>query len=58
MPKQNISSIKDSINFVHNLGSKIYLSEYTPIPHTKYWGTLNNIYTEKPLYQNNTYFLS
>ena len=32
MPEQNIGNIKESIKYVHNLGSKISLSEYSPIP--------------------------
>jgi radical SAM superfamily enzyme YgiQ (UPF0313 family) len=50
--------IKDSIHFVNDLGAKISLSEYTPIPHTKNWENINNTYTEEPLCQNNTYFIS
>ncbi|MEA5000502.1 MAG: radical SAM protein [Endomicrobiaceae bacterium] len=58
IPGQNISAIKDSIHFVNDLGAKISLSEYTPIPHTKNWDNINNTYTEEPLCQNNTYFIS
>ncbi|MFA7073813.1 MAG: radical SAM protein [Endomicrobiaceae bacterium] len=57
-PEQNINAVKESILFVHNLGAKISLSEYTPIPHTKSWSDIDTIYTEEPLRQNNTYFIS
>lgn len=58
LPGQNISTIKESLYFVHNLGSKISLSEYTPIPYTAEWDLLDERYKADPLIQNNTYFIS
>jgi radical SAM superfamily enzyme YgiQ (UPF0313 family) len=58
MPGQNIENIKESIKYVHNLGSKTSLSEYTPIPYTKDWQTLPKELKQDPLTQNNTYFMT
>lgn len=58
MPEQNIENIKESIKYVHSLGSKISLSEYSPIPYTKYWQSLSNELKQEPLTQNNTYFMT
>ena len=58
MPGQNIENIKESIKYVHNLGSRISLSEYSPIPYTKDWQTLPNELKQDPLTQNNTYFMT
>lgn len=57
MPEQNIENIKESIKYVHNLGSKISLSEYSPIPYTKDWQSLPNELKQDPLTQNNTFFM-
>ncbi len=58
MPGQNIENIKESIKYVHNLGSRISLSEYSPIPYTKDWQTLPQELKQDPLTQNNTYFIT
>jgi len=58
MPGQNIENIKESIKYVHNLGSRSSLSEYTPIPYTKDWQSLPNELKQDPLTQNNTFFMS
>ena len=58
MPGQNIENIKESIEYVHGLGSRISLSEYSPIPYTKYWQTLPQELKQDPLTQNNTYFMT
>ena len=58
MPGQNIENIKESIKYVHNLGSKISLSEYSPIPYTKDWQALPQELKKDPLTQNNTYFMT
>lgn len=58
MPNQSLDNIMDSIYFVHSLGSKISLSEYSPIPYTISWNGIDSIYKQDPLFQNNTYFLS
>ncbi len=58
MPGQSIENVKESIKYVHALGSKISLSEYSPIPHTKDWQLLNEKFKQDPLTQNNTFFIS
>ena len=58
MPGQNIENIKESIKYVHNLGSRISLSEYSPIPYTKDWQNLPDELKQDPLTQNNTYFMT
>ncbi|MCR4663252.1 MAG: radical SAM protein, partial [Endomicrobiaceae bacterium] len=58
MPGQNIENIKESIKYVHNLGSRISLSEYSPIPYTKDWQTLTDELKQDPLTQNNTFFMT
>ena len=58
IPEQNIENIKESIKYVHSLGSKISLSEYSPIPYTKDWQKLPSELKQDPLTQNNTYFMT
>ena len=58
MPGQNTENIRESIKYVHNLGSRISLSEYSSIPYTKDWQTLPNKLKQDPLTQNNTYFMT
>ncbi len=58
MPGQNIENIKESIKYVHNLGSRTSLSEYSPIPYTKDWQTLPKELKQDPLTQNNTFFMT
>lgn len=58
MPGQNIENIRESIKYVHNFGSRISLSEYSPIPYTKDWQNLPDELKQDPLTQNNTYFMT
>ena len=58
MPGQNIENIRESIKYVHGLGSRISLSEYSPIPYTKDWQSLSTELKQDPLTQNNTYFIT
>ena len=58
MPGQDIENIRESIKYVHNLGSRISLSEYSPIPYTKDWQSLSPELKKDPLTQNNTYFMT
>ena len=53
---QKVEDIKKSIDFVHSLGAKVSLSEYSPIPLTKDWEKIDEKYKQDPLYQNNTYY--
>ena len=53
---QKLEDIKKSIDFVHSLGAKVSLSEYSPIPLTKDWEKIDEKYKKDPLYQNNTYY--
>ena len=55
---KNIENIKESIKYVHGLGSRISLSEYSPIPYTKDWQNLPTGLKQDPLTQNNTYFMT
>ncbi len=58
MPGQSIENIKESIKYVHSLGSRISLSEYSPIPYTKDWQSVSEDLKRDPLTQNNTFFIS
>lgn len=58
MPGQSIENVRESIKYVHSLGSKISLSEYSPIPCTKDWYELDETLKQDPLTQNNTFFIS
>jgi len=54
-PKENLSEVYKSINFVHQLGAKVLLVEYSPIPGTKDWEIYNFNFSD-PLLQNNSIF--
>ncbi|MBQ3834977.1 MAG: radical SAM protein [Elusimicrobia bacterium] len=58
MPGQSVENVRESIKYVHSLGSIISLSEYSPIPYTKDWQTLDEKFKQDPLTQNNTFFIS
>lgn len=54
-PGTTIDEVKKTVDYVHSLGAKIYLSEYSPIPGTK----MSDIYgydEEEPLLHNNSIF--
>lgn len=55
IPGENLKTIKDTLFLIHNLGAHIYLTEFSPIPHTPIWQTLN-INKQEPLFQNNSIF--
>ncbi len=56
-PGSNIEEVKEGVDFVHSLGGKISLSEFSPIPGTKMAENFNGI-DEEPLLQNNSFFPS
>ncbi|HCJ66718.1 MAG TPA: radical SAM protein [Elusimicrobia bacterium] len=54
-PEENLNEVYESVNFVHQLGAKVLLVEYSPIPGTKDWVTYNFNFPD-PLLQNNSIF--
>ena len=56
-PGSNIEEVKEGVDFVHSLGARISLSEFSPIPGTKMAENFNGI-DEEPLLQNNSFFPS
>ena len=58
MPGQSMENVRESIKYVHSLGSRISLSEYSPIPYTADWQKLDENLKKDPLTQNNTFFIS
>ncbi len=57
LPQQTVSDIKESIDFVLQLGIKCHLAEFSPIPGTKEYERLNLGKEIDPLLHNNTAFL-
>ncbi|MEO0102591.1 MAG: B12-binding domain-containing radical SAM protein [candidate division WOR-3 bacterium] len=57
LPEQTISDIKESIDFVHSLGIKCHLAEFSPIPGTEEYKKIGFSEDTDPLYHNNTAFL-
>jgi len=58
MPGQTYKECDGSIEFVHNLGVQIHLSDYSPVPGTTDFEYMREIYGENidnPLYHNNTF---
>ncbi len=56
-PGSNIKEVREGVEFVHSLGARISLSEFSPIPGTKMAENFNGI-NEEPLLQNNSFFPS
>ena len=58
LPRQSVSSVKDSVEFVSKAGAMPYLAEYSPIPHTSLWdkAVASSPYdlVSEPLFHNNT----
>ncbi|MCD6227865.1 MAG: radical SAM protein [Candidatus Omnitrophica bacterium] len=55
-PNQNLEELKKEIDFLHSLGAKISLAEYSPVPQTP----LFKLYQDKlkdPLLHNNSIFV-
>lgn len=66
LPNQKPAEVADSINYVHQLGSKVSLSSFSPIPNTQEWAVAirdygfpadNPLLTNKSIYPlKNDYF--
>ncbi len=58
LPGQSVDSVFDTINFVAGTGALPFLSEYSPIPHTRLWKKAVNHsqydLVSEPLFHNNT----
>jgi len=58
LPGQSYSQVEDTIKYVCKIGARPYLSEYSPIPHTKMWEDAVNAsrfdIASEPLFHNNT----
>jgi radical SAM superfamily enzyme YgiQ (UPF0313 family) len=54
LPNQSLDDVEKSVRFANKLGAKISISEYSPIPHTASFNTLDNIFKEEPLLGNNS----
>ncbi len=57
LPRQTLAEIKESIDFVHRLGIKVHLAEFSPIPKTKEYEEAGFDENTDPLLHNNTAFL-
>jgi len=55
MPGQDFKEVEDSIKFVSDLGAKVFLVEYSPIPGTKDWQEYKFNFRD-PLFHNNSIF--
>jgi len=55
MPGQDLDEVRDSIIFASDLGVKVFLSEYSPIPGTRDWQD-NKFEFNDPLLHNNSIF--
>jgi radical SAM superfamily enzyme YgiQ (UPF0313 family) len=60
LPGQTLSEVKEGVNFLMSLGISIHLAEFSPIPGTECWSSLEEIGIVKesmdPLLTNNTVF--
>jgi radical SAM superfamily enzyme YgiQ (UPF0313 family) len=58
LPGQSYSQVEDTIKYVGKIGVRPYLSEYSPIPHTRMWEDAVNAsrfdIASEPLFHNNT----
>jgi len=55
LPGQNVESIKETIRYVHALGSQVRLAEYAPVPHTALFDEarrLSRLDLDEPLFHN------
>lgn len=56
-PEENLTEVYESVDFVHRMGAKVLLVEYSPIPGTKDWEIYNlGATVSEPLLQNNSIF--
>ena len=54
-PGQNLDELKTDAEFIHRLGAKVSLAEYSPVPQTKIFDAHKEFIAE-PLLQNNSLF--
>ena len=58
LPGQTYSQVAETIKYVGKVGAMPYLSEYSPIPHTKMWKDALSVsrfdLSSEPLFHNNT----
>jgi radical SAM superfamily enzyme YgiQ (UPF0313 family) len=58
LPGQSVQSVMEAISFVSKTGAIPFLSEYSPIPHTRLWseatGCSEYDLSSEPLFHNNT----
>jgi len=58
LPGQTLEECNRTLNFIHNRGAQIRLSDYSPVPGTADFANLRSLYGNKldePLFHNNTY---
>jgi len=57
LPGQPPSEVEESIKFVNKLGSRVMLSEFSPVPGTEEWKKSKEVFPfYDPLFENNTVF--
>ncbi|MEW5818245.1 MAG: radical SAM protein, partial [Spirochaetota bacterium] len=56
LPGQPLAEVEASLKFVHNLGARIFLEEYAPVPGTPAYQESNLPPDADPLYHNNSIF--
>ena len=57
LPGQDLAEVKKAAKFAHDCGSRVSLSEYSPIPHTGDWEKIaKDLPSDDPLWHNNSIF--
>ena len=56
-PDQNLKKLKENVDYLHSLGAKVSLAEFSPVPKTKLFKKCKNKFSE-PLLHNNSIFSS
>lgn len=54
-PEQDLTELKNDVDFIHSLGARVSLSEYSPVPHTELFERYQDKFSE-PLLHNNSIF--
>jgi radical SAM superfamily enzyme YgiQ (UPF0313 family) len=55
MPNQDLTEVEETIRYAHSCGAHISLGEYSPIPGTKDWQTIQSLLpSDDPLWHNNS----
>jgi tRNA A37 methylthiotransferase MiaB len=55
-PKQNLDNLRKNIRFLHDLGVRTVLSEFSPVPKTKLYDDCPQAIKDEPLLHNNSIF--